>query len=73
MARNTWKWTRERYKKADSLCRFITRNLYELPPEPPRLVQRYFDLWGQHPQKDDPLRLPMACREHYRRDGDIPF
>lgn len=36
----------------------------------PRLLQRYFELWERHPQRDDPLLQPVRYR--CERD-DIPF
>ena len=70
MARRRFRWTRERYRKARHLARFFSRFVYELPSEPPRLLQRYFELWQRHPQRDDPLLQPVRYR--YERD-DIPF
>lgn len=70
MARHRFRWTRERYRKAQHLSRFFARWVYELQSEPPRLLQRYFDLWERHPQRNDPLLQPLA----YRHDrDDIPF
>jgi hypothetical protein len=70
MARHRFRWTRERYRKAQHLSRFFARWLYELPSDPPRLLQRYFDLWERYPQRNDPLLQPLA----YRHDrDDIPF
>lgn len=74
MGRRGFRWTRETYKRASSLCRFMNRNIYYLPPDPPRLVKRFFDLWEKHPQSDDPLERPMLSREHYSGlDSSIPF
>lgn len=70
MPRRRFRWTRDRYRKAAHMSRFFSRWLYELPSEPPRLLQRYFELWERHPQRDDPLLQPLAYR--YDRD-DIPF
>lgn len=70
MARRRFRWTRDRYRKAAHLSRFFSRWLYELPGDPPRLLQRYFELWERHPQRDDPLLTPVRYR--YERD-DIPF
>lgn len=70
MARRRFRWTRERYRKAQNLARFYSRWLYELPSEPPLLLRRYFALWERHPQRDDPLLQPVRFR--YDRD-DIPF
>lgn len=71
MARHRFRWTRERYRKAQHLSRFFARWVYELPSEPPQLLQRFHDLWERHRQKDDPLLTPLK----YRRDFDdsIPF
>jgi hypothetical protein len=71
MARRRFRWTRERYRKAQHLARFFSRWVYELPGEPPRLLQRYFELWERHPQRDDPLLQPVRYR--YDRDMEIPF
>lgn len=70
MARRRFRWTRERYRKAQHLSRFFSRLGYDLPSDPPRLLQRYFELWERHPQRDDPLLQPVRYR--YERD-DIPF
>ena len=70
MARRKFRWTRERYRKAQHLSRFFSRWVYDLPSDPPRLLQRYFELWERHPQRDDPLLQPVRYR--YERD-DIPF
>lgn len=70
MARRRFRWTRERYRKAQRLSRFFSRLVYDLPSDPPRLLQRYFELWERHPQRDDPLLQPVRYR--YERD-DIPF
>jgi len=70
MARHRFRWTRERYRKAQHLARFFSRWMYDLPSETPRLLQRYFDLWERHPQRNDQLLQPLAYR--YDRD-DIPF
>lgn len=70
MARRRFRWTRERYRQAQRLARFYSRWVYELPSEKPRLLQRYFDLWERHQQRDDPLLQPVRYR--YNQD-DIPF
>ena len=36
----------------------------------PLLLQRYWDLWERHPQRDDPLTKPLSWRH---RSDDIPF
>jgi len=69
MSVKKFRWTRKRYRKADSLARFMTRHLYDLP-EQPRILRRYFELWDLHPQREDPLLTPVCYR--YDRD-DIPF
>lgn len=71
MPGKTFRWTRRRYRKAHSLSRFVGRWLYELPDQP-ELVRRYFELWEQHPQREDPLLTPMQWRPRYCPD-DIPF
>lgn len=70
MSRRRFRWTRERYRKAQHLSRFYARWVYELPSEPPQLLQRYFDLWERHRQKDDPLLVPLKYRHE---SDDIPF
>jgi hypothetical protein len=73
MARKRFRWTRKTYKHADWLARFMGRHLYELHDQP-NLLRRYFELWDRHPQRDDPLTMPMNLREPYRSRGDdIPF
>ena len=67
-------WTREVYQDAARLGRFFTHYAGELPPQPPALLQRYFDLWERHPQRPDPLLTPMMERPHYAYALDgIPF
>jgi hypothetical protein len=70
MPRRRFRWTRERYRKAQHLSRFFARWMYELPSEPPPLLQRYFELWERHPQRDDPLLAPLSMRFP---DPDVPF
>ena len=66
-----FKWSRDRYRKAQHLLRSFGRwDCEQLPSEPPQLLRRYFELWERHPQHDDPLLLPLKCR--YDRN-DIPF
>jgi len=48
------------------------RAIYCLPSDPPRLVERYFDLWAHHPQKPDPLTEPLSWRLS-RHSDEIPF
>lgn len=72
MPRRRFRWTRERYRKAQHLSRFYARWVYELPSEPPQLLQRYFDLWERHPQSDDPLARPHYVRYGWLGDG-VPF
>jgi hypothetical protein len=67
-----FRWTRRRYRKADSLARFFDRWVYNLPSEPPRLVRRLHELWAAHPQRSDPLLTPIRLRHTYL-DDDIPF
>lgn len=70
MARRRFRWTRERYYKAHHLSRFFARWVYELPSEPPRLLQRLWELYERHPQNTDPLLTPLKYR--HERD-EIPF
>jgi hypothetical protein len=67
-----FKWTRAKYRRAESLARFFGRHIYELPEQPPEQLRRYFELWERHPQSLDPLLIPMRARVRYNR-GDIPF
>lgn len=72
--RKRFRWTRARYRKADRLSRYFARHIYELPSEPPLLLRRYNDLWGRHPQRDDPLLTPFAWRPRTLEfDDGIPF
>ncbi len=70
MARKRFKWTRKLYRQAAWMSRFMGRHIYELPERPPPLLQRYFDLWDRHPQREDPLTRPVSQR--YPQDS-IPF
>jgi hypothetical protein len=72
MARRRFRWTRERYRKAQHLSRFFARWVYELPSERPALLQRFQDLWERHPQRDDPLTRPIRQRRADFEDS-IPF
>lgn len=72
MARKRFRWTRERYRKARSLDRYFARHIYDMPSEPPRLVQRLHDLYERHPQRDDPLLANVRHRLNCWGD-DIPF
>jgi hypothetical protein len=67
------RWTRRTYRQAHSLARFLSG--YDCDPagvarEP--LLQRYFELWEDHPQHDDPLTVPTQQRYWRYLDG-IPF
>jgi len=74
MKQHRFIWTREVYREAARLGRFFTHYQGELPPQPPALLQRYFDLWERHPQQPDPLLTPMLQRRHYEFGLDsIPF
>lgn len=71
--RREFRWTRAGYKKAHQLARFF-EGWRELPYNPPPLLQRYWDLWDQYLQLDDPLTTPVRQRLEYRlSDADIPF
>lgn len=72
MPRKRFRWTRERYRKAESLSRYFARHVYDLPSEPPRILERLWELWKPYPQGDDPLLTPIR---HRRRDfsDSIPF
>ncbi|MDT7835017.1 hypothetical protein [Aquabacterium sp. OR-4] len=71
MARRRFRWTRERYRKAHHLSRLFARWVYDLPSEPPQLVQRLWELYERHPQNPDPLLTPLKYR--HERDSEIPF
>ncbi len=73
MPRRRTFWTRAKYRKAATLARYFARHIYDLPSEPPALLQRFFELWELHPQNPDPLLLPMRARRHYNDTDDIPF
>jgi hypothetical protein len=70
-----WRWTRKAWHKARSLSRYFARHVYDLPSEPPTIVQRLWDLQERHPQRDDPLERPVRMRLYDRRnfDDSIPF
>lgn len=72
---STFIWTRRRYRKASSLARYFARHIYDLPGEPPRILQRLFALLEEHPQRNDPLERPLRSRLYDRRafDDSIPF
>lgn len=71
MARRRFRWTRERYRKAHSLARFLARWPYHFDSYPPPLVQRFFDLYEKHPQRADPLTQPLHLRRGF--PDSIPF
>lgn len=64
-----FRWTRARYKRASHLARLLPQ-MFGWRSTPPLLVQRYLDLWKQHPQQTDPLTVPYWRR--YPTD-DVPF
>jgi hypothetical protein len=70
MPRRRFRWTRENYRKAASLVRFLARHPYEQYGREPALVRRFVALWDRHPQQEDPLLRP-----HWQRFGtdSIPF
>mgnify|MGYP001252640996 CR=1 FL=1 len=71
---STFIWTRRRYRKASSLARYFARHIYDLPGEPPRILQRLFALLEEHPQREDQLLRPLRARLDARRyDDSIPF
>lgn len=69
--RKRFRWSRKAYKHAAWLARFMGRHLYELG-EQPNLLRRYFELWDRHPQKEDPLLIPLRRRLDHWGD-EIPF
>lgn len=72
MPHKRFRWTRERYRRAASLSRYFARHVYDLPSEQPRMLERLWELWARHPQKEDPLLLPIRCRRTDFSDS-IPF
>jgi len=72
MARRRFRWTRKAYQHAAWLARFTGRHLYQLPEHPPHLLRLYWELWDRHPQRDDPLTLPIRRRRNDFEDS-IPF
>jgi hypothetical protein len=74
VTRRRFRWTRDRYRKAAHLSRYFARHVYDLPSDPPRLLERYWELWQRHPQRDDPLLESVRWRLARRGDDDdIPF
>lgn len=72
--RPRFRWTRTRYRKAESLARYFQRHVYDLPSEPPAMLRRLWELWDKHPQRMDPLLTPVRARLANRGDdSDIPF
>ena len=72
--RRRFRWTRERYRKAESLSRYFSRHVYDLPSEPPELLRLLWELWAQHPQHNDPLLMPFKWRlRTFYPDDEIPF
>ena len=69
-----FRWNRARYRHAHQLARLLGRFGYV--PDMPRIVERYYELWSQHPQPQDPLTRPLRTRLCDRRaadDDEIPF
>ena len=74
MPRKRFRWTRARYRKAQSLSRYFARHIYDLPSDPPLLLRRFNELWERNPQRDDPLLTPFCWRPNYiALDDGIPF
>lgn len=73
MARDRFRWTRERYYRAHHLNRLLNR--FQCLPEMPRLLERYYALRALHPQHDDPLKRLVCFRldDKRRLDDGIPF
>ena len=74
--RPRFRWTRTRYRKAESLARYYQRHVYDLPSEPPAMLRRLWELWEKHPQGHDPLLMPLRSRLAAWRaenDPEIPF
>lgn len=63
-----FRWTRELYKRAHHLNRFMPRVCSYA--EAPSLVRQFWALWEHHQQGNDPLLTHISWR--YDRD-DIPF
>ena len=72
MRRRRFRWTRERFRKAHSLARFLARWPYHFDSDPPPLVQRFFELYERRPQREDPLMVPLRQRAAMFLDS-IPF
>lgn len=69
----TWKWTRERYKRAASLTRLLAGRC-EPALKQPEPVWRYLDLQARHPSRDGPLLEPLWSRlSKYSSAKDTPF
>ncbi len=71
-----WKWTRKRYDHARRLSR-LTGALADLPDQPPRIVQAYWDLMRPLDSAYDPMSFgwwyrDIRSRLAMRKDG-IPF
>ena len=69
MPRKPFRWTRAKYKRAHHLARFLSR-VHGLSYKSPALVERYIELWEQHPQFEDPLLTPYTWR---RPVDDFPY
>jgi hypothetical protein len=73
MARNRFRWTRERYRKAHHLNRLLGRHIecWNAPP----LVQLYQHLWSEHDMRShhDPLADPLSLRLARFKGDDIPL
>jgi len=74
MARTRFRWTRERYYRAQHLDRLLPQ--LTSTTSPPSLVVRLHELIRQNPGmwNRDPLDRPLWLRHHERfGDPDIPF
>lgn len=69
MARK-FRWTRALYRQAHREARVYDGYGFMYHGEP-ALVQRWRELWDQHPQRGDPLMRPHWLR--YQPDDGIPF
>ncbi len=72
-----WKWTRKRYERARRLSRLMGA-LSNLPDQPPRIVQEYWDLMHPIDQAHDPMSFgwwyrDLRSRLAMHKDDGIPF
>lgn len=75
MARNRFRWTRERYLKAHRLDRLLCRHIHGWGPDLPPIVQAFHELWCQQETRSVPDQLadPLYLRLARHKGDDIPF